>query len=176
MTRGAVVVNPAAMAKSVGGLRGLFQDAAEIAKQYKKGVIGTALGFEFAMDQNVNLLTTGAHGGYARLHPAPARRARSFNTPGGQPRRRISSAPGRSSPSPGCTASTRKTSRAPAISNRSSSRRTARPTRDGNVTIPIAPSIVLAGPQVVNGTVAASSGERGSGVPDVGRRRVPRIP
>ena len=57
------VVNPAAMAKSVSGLRGLFQDAAEIAKQYKKGVIGSALGFEFAMDQNVNLLMTGTHGG-----------------------------------------------------------------------------------------------------------------
>jgi hypothetical protein len=60
-----VVVNPAAMSKSVNGLRGLFQDAAEIAKQYKKGVIGSALGFEFAMDQNVNLLETGTHAGSA---------------------------------------------------------------------------------------------------------------
>ena len=84
------VVNPAAMAKSVGGLRGLFQDAAEIAKQYKKGVIGTALGFEFAMDQNVNLLTSGAARAARRLHPARARRARSLRHPGGQHRRRIS--------------------------------------------------------------------------------------
>ena len=64
------VVNPAAMAKSVGGLSGLFQDAGEIAKQYRKGVIGTALGFEFAMDQNVNLLATGAHGGSPQVTSA----------------------------------------------------------------------------------------------------------
>jgi hypothetical protein len=57
-----VVVNPQAMATSVGALSGLFQDSGEIAKQYRKGVIGTALGYEFAMDQNVNMLTTGAHG------------------------------------------------------------------------------------------------------------------
>ncbi len=67
------VVNPVAMARSVGGLKGLFQDAGEIAKQYKKGVIGTALGFEFAMDQNVNLLTNGTrHGTPANFKVAAA--------------------------------------------------------------------------------------------------------
>jgi hypothetical protein len=54
-----VVINPAAMARSVGGLAALFQAQEEISKQYKKGVIGSALGFEFATDQNVNLLLTG---------------------------------------------------------------------------------------------------------------------
>ena len=53
------IFNPAAQAGSVAGLSGLFQDAGSIAEQYRKGVIGTALGFEFGMDQNVNTITTG---------------------------------------------------------------------------------------------------------------------
>ena len=59
------VLNPAAMAASVGGLSGLFQDSKAIGEQYRKGVIGSALGFEFAMDQNVNVLTTGTRHGTA---------------------------------------------------------------------------------------------------------------
>ena len=59
------VLNPAAMAASVGGLSGLFQDAKEVGEQYRKGVMGHALGFEFAMDQNVNLLSTGTRHGTA---------------------------------------------------------------------------------------------------------------
>jgi hypothetical protein len=54
-----VVIGPAAMALSVASLSGLFQDQGLIAEQYRKGVMGTALGFEFAMDQNINMLTTG---------------------------------------------------------------------------------------------------------------------
>jgi hypothetical protein len=54
-----VIINPAAMATSVEGLKALFQDSGAISDQYRKGVIGTALGFEFGMDQNVNLVTTG---------------------------------------------------------------------------------------------------------------------
>jgi hypothetical protein len=54
-----VVISPSAMSASVGALAGLWQDQGLIAEQYRKGVIGTALGFEFAMDQNINLLTTG---------------------------------------------------------------------------------------------------------------------
>ena len=54
-----VLMNPAAHASSVAGLSGLFQDQGSIAEQYRKGVIGNALGFEFAMDQNVYQLTTG---------------------------------------------------------------------------------------------------------------------
>ena len=54
-----VVVNPTAMAGSVGGLSGLFNDQEAVGSQYKKGIIGHALGFEFVMDQNVNTLITG---------------------------------------------------------------------------------------------------------------------
>ncbi len=60
-----VCFNPAANAASVAGLSGLYNDQASIAEQYKKGVMGYALGFEFAEDQNVNTFTTGDHAGSA---------------------------------------------------------------------------------------------------------------
>lgn len=54
-----MLLSPAAMAQSVSGLSGLFQDSGSIAEQYRKGMLGTALGFKFAMDQNVYTFTTG---------------------------------------------------------------------------------------------------------------------
>ena len=54
-----VIMNPAAQAQTVSGLSGLWQDATAIAEQYRKGVMGQALGFEFAMDQNINTITSG---------------------------------------------------------------------------------------------------------------------
>lgn len=53
------LLSPAAMAQSVSGLSGLFNDQSAIAEQYRKGVLGHALGFEFCMDQNVYTFTTG---------------------------------------------------------------------------------------------------------------------
>ncbi len=58
-----VVINPAAMAATVDALKGLFHDTKEVSKQYRRGLMGRSLGFEFAMDQNVRLHTVGAHGG-----------------------------------------------------------------------------------------------------------------
>jgi hypothetical protein len=58
-----MVLHPAAMAGMASGLSGLFQDSGLIAEQYRKGVLGVALGFEFAMDQNVNNLTCGTRAG-----------------------------------------------------------------------------------------------------------------
>ncbi len=149
------VVNPAAMAKSVGGLRGLFQDAAEIAKQYKKGVIGTALGFEFAMDQNVNLLTTGAHGGSPAASGAGQTGALLATSGWTASTENILSAgeiitiAGVYGLNPENQSSTGYLQSFVVTENCSSD-------SGGNVTIPIAPSIVVAGPQVANGTVAAS--------------------
>lgn len=60
-----VCLNPIAQATAVSSLSGLFQDAGELARQYRKGVMGTALGFEFAMDQNLPALTNGSHAGSA---------------------------------------------------------------------------------------------------------------
>lgn len=52
-----VILNPAAHAQSVSGLSGLFNDQSALSEQYRKGVLGNALGFEFAMDQNVPVLS-----------------------------------------------------------------------------------------------------------------------
>ena len=58
-----IVMNPAAQASTVDGLKGLFQDSGRIADQYRNGIMGQGLGFNFAMDQNVNVHTTGAFAG-----------------------------------------------------------------------------------------------------------------
>lgn len=55
-----VVMNAAAHAQSVSGLSGLFNDSGAVGEQYRRGVLGSALGFEFALDQNVNSLTSPA--------------------------------------------------------------------------------------------------------------------
>lgn len=52
-----IVLNPAAHAQSVAGLSGLFNNVDVIGDQYKKGVLGNALGFEFSMDQNIPTMT-----------------------------------------------------------------------------------------------------------------------
>lgn len=54
-----MVVNPAAQATMVDALKGLFQDSGKIGTQYTSGQMGRALGFDWAMDQNVNALTCG---------------------------------------------------------------------------------------------------------------------
>ena len=54
-----VILGPAAMASSVDGLSGLYNPQGRISDQYKKGLLGQALGFEFAMDQNVATHTNG---------------------------------------------------------------------------------------------------------------------
>lgn len=58
-----VVITPLMQATIVDALKGLFQQAAEIAEQYRKGMMGTAAGFEWYMDQNVSTHTVGPLGG-----------------------------------------------------------------------------------------------------------------
>lgn len=58
-----VVLNPVAQAGVVGGLSTLFNSSKEISEQYKTGSMGTALGFEFAMSQNIPPHTVGGLGG-----------------------------------------------------------------------------------------------------------------
>lgn len=55
-----VVINPAAMASTVDALKGLFQQSTSIADQYKSGMMGKALGFDWSMDQNVHSMTCGS--------------------------------------------------------------------------------------------------------------------
>ena len=57
-----LVINPAAQAAMVDALKGLFQSSTDISKQYRKGRMGTALGFEWAMAQNIRTHTNGTHG------------------------------------------------------------------------------------------------------------------
>lgn len=54
-----VIMDPAANAASVGGLSGLFNPQGLLAEQYKSGLLGNALGFDFVMSQNVATHTAG---------------------------------------------------------------------------------------------------------------------
>ena len=54
----------------VDALKGLFQQASEIASQYRKGAMGTAAGFDFYMDQNVTTHTVGPLGGTPTVNGA----------------------------------------------------------------------------------------------------------
>ena len=58
-----VCIDPGAQLELIDTLKGLFQDGTSISQQYKKGVMGIAGGFKFAMDQNINTHTIGALGG-----------------------------------------------------------------------------------------------------------------
>lgn len=58
-----IVINPGMQVKIVDALKGLFQSSSEIDKQYKKGKMGMAAGFNWYMDQNVRTHTVGPLGG-----------------------------------------------------------------------------------------------------------------
>lgn len=53
------ILNPGAMARTVDGLKGLFQDGDALADQYRSGVMKRAIDLKWAIDQNVRNLTTG---------------------------------------------------------------------------------------------------------------------
>lgn len=55
------VVEPIAEASIVDALKGLFQQATAIGRQYSEGTMGRAAGMDWAMDQNVYNHTTGTH-------------------------------------------------------------------------------------------------------------------
>lgn len=54
-----LVLNPAAQAAMVDGLKGVFNNSQQTVDQYEKGKMGEALGFTWKMDQNVNTHVTG---------------------------------------------------------------------------------------------------------------------
>lgn len=58
-----IVITPKMQAYIVDALKGLFQQASEIARQYIKGTMGVSSGFNWAMDQNCPTHTVGALGG-----------------------------------------------------------------------------------------------------------------
>ncbi len=60
MDQRSVVFNPGAQAATINGLAGLFNNSTKISDQYDSGEMGSALGFKFNMDQNVQNMTTGS--------------------------------------------------------------------------------------------------------------------
>lgn len=57
------ILNPAAMARTVDGLKGLFQAGDAIADQYRSGVMTRAIDLKWAIDQNVRNVTMGTRSG-----------------------------------------------------------------------------------------------------------------
>lgn len=62
-----LVVNPAAEAAVVDGLKSLFNNSPKLVDQYEKGYMGEAFGFKWKMDQNVATRTTGESHGLSPL-------------------------------------------------------------------------------------------------------------
>ena len=67
-----LIVNPAAQASLVNAFSTLFNAPTELSKQYRSGRMGTALGFDFSMGQNVRVHTVGGWGTSPQLTAQPA--------------------------------------------------------------------------------------------------------
>lgn len=64
------LINPEAQVQTVEALKALFNSQAALSSQYMKGEMGTALGFTFAMSQNINVHTVGPLGGAPTVNGA----------------------------------------------------------------------------------------------------------
>ncbi len=64
-------LNPAAESSIVDNLKGLFQASAEIAEQYRSGMMGRTIGFDWYMDQNIYVHTVGTLGGTPTTNGVP---------------------------------------------------------------------------------------------------------
>lgn len=73
-------LNPAAESSIVDNLKGLFQASAEIAEQYKTGMMGRSIGFDWYMDQNIYVHTVGTLGGTPTVTTTPTNGATSIVT------------------------------------------------------------------------------------------------
>lgn len=56
-----IVCSPTSMARTVYGNLGLFHESDSISDQYRMGFLKRAVGFKWAMDQNIRTLTTGTN-------------------------------------------------------------------------------------------------------------------
>lgn len=61
------ILSPAAMARTVDGLKGLFQAGDAIADQYRSGVMARAIDLKWAIDQNVRNVTMGTRSGTVQV-------------------------------------------------------------------------------------------------------------
>lgn len=67
------ILSPAAMARTVDGLKGLFQDGDKIRDQYRNGIMAnSSIGLKWAIDQNVINLTMGTRSGTVLVTGNPA--------------------------------------------------------------------------------------------------------
>lgn len=73
-------LNPAAESSIVDNLKGLFQASSAIADQYRTGMMGKTIGFEWGMDQNIYVHTVGTLGGTPTVTTAPVNGATSIVT------------------------------------------------------------------------------------------------
>lgn len=76
------VLSPAAMARTVDGLKGLFQAGDAIADQYRSGVMTRAIDLKWAIDQNVRNVTMGTRSGTTLVTGNPATGATTVNVDG----------------------------------------------------------------------------------------------
>ncbi len=65
-----LIMTPAMQVTIVDTLKGLFQQATLIGKQYASGKMGQAIGFDWMMDQNIRTHTVGALGGAGLVNGA----------------------------------------------------------------------------------------------------------
>lgn len=66
------ILNPNAMARTVDGLKGLFQAGDALADQYRSGVMTRAIDLKWAIDQNIRNLTMGTRDGTVSVTGAVA--------------------------------------------------------------------------------------------------------
>lgn len=76
-------LEPGAEASLMDTLKGLFQASSEIAEQYRSGMMGRSIGFDWHMDQNVYVQTVGALGSSTPVvGTSPSSGATSISTTG----------------------------------------------------------------------------------------------
>ncbi len=73
-------LNPAAESSIVDNLKGLFQASSEIAEQYRTGMMGRSIGFDWYMDQNIYVHTVGTLGGTPTVTTTPSNGATTIVT------------------------------------------------------------------------------------------------
>lgn len=76
------ILSPAAMARTVDGLKGLFQAGDAIADQYRSGVMQRAIDLKWAIDQNIRNVTMGTRTGTTLVTGNPATGTNTVNVDG----------------------------------------------------------------------------------------------
>jgi aspartate 1-decarboxylase len=76
------ILTPNAMARTVDGLKGLFQAGDAIADQYRSGVMSRAIDLKWAIDQNIRNVTMGTRAGTTLVTGNPATGTNTVNVDG----------------------------------------------------------------------------------------------